>query len=86
MSRTIIGRYAMAVALGLAFAGQLAPHAFAQSTTASGVSQEQVAKNPGTAQDSNAVVPFVSDQRNGAGEVIDQTYGIPLPGQEHYPD
>jgi hypothetical protein len=85
MSRTIIGRYAMALALGLAFAGQIAPHAFAQSTSVAAASQEQVAKNPITAQDGNAV-PFVSDQRNGAGEVIDQTYGIPLPGQEHYPD
>lgn len=34
MSRTIIGRYAMAAALGLAFAGQLALHASGQSIDA----------------------------------------------------
>lgn len=82
MSGSIIGRYALAVALGLAF-GPIAPLAFAQSTEAPGTSQqqEQLAKNPATSQDNNSYVPWVSDQRNGAGLIINPVYGTPVPGQ-----
>jgi len=83
MSRSVIGRYAMALALGLAFAAPLAPHAFAQSTNAPAASQlqEQVAKNPATSQDRNSFVPLNSELRNGDGQIVDPIYGIPLPGQ-----
>jgi hypothetical protein len=91
MSASIIRRYALAAAFGVALAGQAAPFAFAQSgdvtvTPFASQQQEQLAKNPLTAQDSNREVPWVSDQRNGAGEIIDPTYGIPMPGQNQYPD
>lgn len=88
MSGSIFSRYALAAAFGVVLASQAAPLAFAQSTTPGFAQQQQeeLAKNPATAQDNNRVVPFVSDQRNGAGEIVDPVYGIPVPGQNQYPD
>jgi hypothetical protein len=102
MSRSTIGRYAMALALGLAFSSPLAPHAFAQQSAssdpspasdpsqapdpspASDAGQQQVARTPAPLV-THSVAPIARD-RNGADELIDRVYGIPLAGQEHYPD
>lgn len=83
MSGSIVGRRALAVVLGVAFARQIATGALAQSTNAVGTSQqqEQLAKSPVSSQDGNSVTPWISDQRNGAGLIIDPVYGIPVPGQ-----